>query len=86
MNSEEDRVEKDSLSPQKLREELILYLLRNYGDFQTKEIAKILGHKPRTIRKSLKNLEDSGKVESDKLGRGYIWSSSVEEKEGLMYF
>ncbi|KXA94212.1 hypothetical protein AKJ36_03295 [candidate division MSBL1 archaeon SCGC-AAA259I07] len=86
MNSEEDRVEKDSLSPQMLREELILYLLRNYGDFQTKEIAKILGHEPRTIRKSLKNLEDSGKVESDKLGRGYIWSSSVEEKEGLMYF
>lgn len=86
MNSEEDRVEKDSLSPQKLREELILYLLRNYGDFQTKEIANILGHEPRTIRKSLKNLEDSGKVESDKLGRGYIWSSSVEEKEGLMYF
>lgn len=75
-----------SLSPKEIRKELILYLLENYGDLETKDIAEVLGHKPRTIRRSLKKLEESGKVESDKLGRSYIWSPVGEEKEGMMYF
>jgi len=65
-----------------------LYLLRKYGNLQTKEISKILGHKPRTIRRTLKKLEESEKVEGNKLGRSYIWSSSSSEErtEGMMYF
>lgn len=75
-----------SISPKEIRKELILYLLENYGELQTKDIAEILGYESRTIRRSLKKLEESGKIESDKLGRSYIWSPAEEEKERLMYF
>lgn len=87
MVSKDGKNDEESLSPKKVRRELILYLLQNYGDLQTKEIAKVLGHKPRTIRRTLKELEESGKVEGDKLGRSYIWSESEkEESERLLYF
>lgn len=75
-----------SLSPEEVRRELILFMLRKYGSLQTKEISKVLGHDPRTIRRTLKKLEDSGKVEGDKLGRSYVWAPSDERKEGMMYF
>lgn len=78
--------EEESFSPKKVRKEMIMFLLRKYGNLQTKEIAKVLGYKPRTIRRTLKKLEDSGKVEADKLGRSYIWSPIKDKKEGLMYF
>lgn len=87
MGSEDRNESEETLSPKKVRRELILYLLRNYGDLQTKDIAKVLGHNPRTIRRTLKELEESGKVEGDKLGRSYIWSQSEEEEsERLLYF
>ena len=85
MSSKSNLGDEKSASPQKIRRDLILYLLKNYGDFQTKEIAKILGHEPRTIRRSLKKLEKAGKVEADKLGKGYIWSFREEDKH-RMYF
>ncbi|KXB05707.1 hypothetical protein AKJ49_00295 [candidate division MSBL1 archaeon SCGC-AAA382A03] len=83
MNAEEN--EKD-FSPKKVRKELILYLLREYGNLKTKEIAKVLGYEPRTIRRSLKKLRESGKVEADKLGKGYIWSHAKGSERKLMYF
>ncbi len=87
MASRDKNKSEESFSPKKVRRELILYLLQNYGDLQTKEIAKVLGHEPRTIRRTLKELEESGEVEGDKLGRSYIWSKSEEkEKERLLYF
>ncbi len=76
----------ESLSPKKIRKELILYLLRKYGNLQTKEVAKIFGLKSQTIRRSLKKLEESGRVKSDKLGNSYIWSADEGEKESLLYF
>lgn len=76
----------ESFSPKEVRQDLIMYLLRKYGDLQTKEISKVLGHKPRTIRRALKKLEESGKVKGDKLGRSYIWSPSEEEIDRLIYF
>ncbi len=78
--------EKESISPKKVRRELILYMLRKYGNLQTKEISKVLGHEPRTIRRTLKKLEDSGKVVGDKLGRSYVWASTEEKKDEMMYF
>ncbi len=86
MATEDEFKESKSISPKKIRKELILYLLENYGELQTKDIAEILGYEPRTIRRSLKKLEESGKIESDKLGRSYIWSPVEEEEERLMYF
>lgn len=86
MSSEKNLEEDRSLSPKEVRKELILYLLRNYGDLQTKDIAEVLGYKPRTVRRSLKKLKESGKVEADKLGRSYLWSPVEEEKERMMYF
>lgn len=78
--------EEKSFSPKEIRRELILYLLRKYGSLQTKEIAKVLGHNPRTIRRTLKRLEESGKVEGDKLGRSYVWSRSEDMERRPMYF
>lgn len=86
MSSEKNSEKDKSLSPKKVRKELILYLLENYGDLQTKDIAEVLGHKPRTIRRSLKKLKESGKVEADKMGRSYLWSPVKEEKERMLYF
>lgn len=76
----------ESVSPKEIRRELIVYLLQKYGSLRTKDIAKVLGYNPRTIRRTMKELEDSDKVESDKLGRSYLWSSSEVNKERLMYF
>ncbi len=78
--------ENDSFSPEKIRRELILYLLQNYGSLRTKEISKILGQKPRTIRRDLSKLRDLGKIEGEKLGKGYVWSPLNEEKDKSMYF
>lgn len=73
-------------SPKEMRREVILYLLYKYENLRTKEIAKVLGQSPRTVRRSLKKLEDSGKVKSDRLGRGYVWSPAEEEQDRLIYF
>ncbi len=87
MPSEDEDSVSDDFSPKKVRRKLILYLLQEYGDLQTKEIAKVLGFEPRTIRRTLNELEDSGKIEGDKLGRGYIWSqASSDNEERLLYF
>lgn len=77
---------KDSFSPKKVRREVIMYILERYGNLKTKDIAKVLGLKPRTIRKTLKKLEDEEKIKGDKIGRSYIWSSLEEKKKGMMYF
>ena len=76
--------EKSSFSPERIRRELIVYLLQNYGRLRTKEISKVLGQKPRTIRKDLKKLKELGEIEGEKLGKGYIWFSSDKDKS--MYF
>lgn len=73
-------------SPKEMRREVILYLLYRYGNLRTKEIAKVLGQNPRTVRRSLKKMEESGKVKSDRLGRGYVWSPANEEQDRLIYF
>ncbi|KXB06270.1 hypothetical protein AKJ53_00850 [candidate division MSBL1 archaeon SCGC-AAA382F02] len=86
MSSERNKIEEKSLSPKEVRQELILYLLQKYGSLQTKDIAKVLGHKPRTIRRTLKKLKESGEVESEKLGRKYIWAPSEDDFERSMYF
>lgn len=85
MTKEDEDIEKE-FSPKEVRREIILYLLRKYKNLQTKDIARVLGHKPRTIRRSLKRLEESGKVRGDKLGRSYVWYPSEESRERLMYF
>ena len=72
-------------SPEKVRRELILYLLKEYGDLQTKDISKVLGYEERTIRRTLKELKEMGKVKGERLGKGHIWSSS-EDDERLLYF
>jgi|GEM_PF-2081099 len=87
MSSEDEEKFKEEFSPKKVRRKLILFLLQEYGDLQTKEIAKVLGFEPRTIRRTLKELEDSGRVEGDKLGRGHIWSqANSDNEERLLYF
>lgn len=70
--------ENKSFSPEKVRKELIVYMLRNYGDLSAKDISKVLGQKPRTIRKDLNKLRDSGVVERERLGKEYIWSFTDE--------
>ena len=87
MPSEDEENIREDFSPKKVRRKLILYLLQEYGDLQTKEIAKVLGFEPRTIRRTLNELKESGRIEGDKLGRGYIWSQAdSEDEERLLYF
>lgn len=80
----DDLKDRDEISPKKIRQELILYLLSKYGPLRTKELSKILGHSPRTIRRTLKSLEDSGQINGDKLGKDFIWSKT--EKDKFIYF
>lgn len=78
--------EKDSFSPNKVRKELIVYLLRNYEGLTVKDISEVLGQKPRTIRRDLNRLKESGFVEKERLGKEYIWSL-IEDGEGeSIYF
>lgn len=84
MKSEDERENKESFRPKKVRRELIMFMLEKYGSLETSDLAKVLGHSSRTIRRALKKLEKSGKIEGKKLGRSYIWS--IVEKEKKMYF
>lgn len=84
LKSEDERKNKESFKPKKVRKELIMFMLQKYGSLKTSEIAKVLGHSRRTIRRTLKKLEESDRVEGEKMGRSYIWSPV--EKEEKMYF
>lgn len=86
MNAESDKNEEKSFNPKKIRMEVIKFLLRKYGNLRTKEIAEILGLSERTIRRTLKKLENLEKARKVKVGKSYIWKLQIDESDRAMYF
>jgi len=72
-------------SPQKVRQELIEYLLRRYGSLQARDIARALGCQVKVVRQSLRQLEQFGKVEKTRLGKNYVWHPIKEKTTNFMY-
>lgn len=83
---DDEELAERAFSLKEIRQDLIMYLLRNYGSLKTKEIAKVLGLSPRTVRRSLKQLEELGEVESTRVGRSYVWTPAEKRSPELMYF
>lgn len=86
MGSGTEPNDRKSFKPKKVRREIMKYLLQKYGDLRTKEIAKVLGLSERTIRRTLKKLEDMGEAEKVKVGKSYVWKLVQDESERPMYF
>ncbi len=72
-------------SPQKVRQELIEYLLRRYGSLQARDIARALGCQVKVVRQSLRQLEQFGKVKKTRLGKNYVWHPIQEKTTSFMY-
>ena len=72
-------------SPQKVRQELIEYLLRRYGSLQARDIARALGCQVKVVRQSLRQLEHFGRVKRTRLGRSYVWHPVKEQMTNFMY-
>ncbi|KXA99506.1 hypothetical protein AKJ42_03095 [candidate division MSBL1 archaeon SCGC-AAA261C02] len=82
----DEELEEITFSLKKVRQDLIVYLLQNYGSLKTKDIAKVLGLSTRAVRRNLKQLEKTGEIKSTKIGRSYIWEAAEKQSSQLMYF
>ncbi len=85
LDYEEDEEVIESFPPQRVRQELIEYLLRRYGSLQARDIARVLGCRVKVVRQGLRHLERYGRVKRTRLGRSYVWHPATETTTNFMY-
>lgn len=82
----EDEEEEEEDWEQKIRHEVIEFVLRRFGLLSASDIARALNWKVGEINHALRELERSGRVRRTRLGRTYVWTHVEEYYSNKMYY
>jgi uncharacterized membrane protein len=82
----DDEEEEEEDWENRLRHEVIEFILRRYGIMSANDIARALGWKVVEVNRVLRDLESAGRVKRTKLGRSNVWTHMEEYHQDKMYY
>ncbi|MEM2877970.1 MAG: hypothetical protein QXG10_00225 [Candidatus Hadarchaeales archaeon] len=82
----DEEEEEDEEWENRLRHEVIEFILRRYGIMSANDIARALGWKVVEVTRVLRSLETAGRVKKTKLGKASVWTHMEEYHQDKMYY